>query len=98
MATLVRSSGAHLGGVVATTDWEKDFALPRDSVMRLSLRARTPAESQDLVLELRRGSLFQPSKARESEVALQSLGVFTGVSVALEEPEDCKRFSVLRAR
>jgi outer membrane protein insertion porin family len=39
------------------------------------------------LLELRRGSLFQPSKARESEAALQSLGVFTGVSVALEEPE-----------
>lgn len=31
------SSGAHLGGVVATTDWEKDFALPRDSVKSFTL-------------------------------------------------------------
>jgi arylformamidase len=27
-----RSSGAHLGGVVCVTDWEKDFGLPRDVV------------------------------------------------------------------
>jgi outer membrane protein insertion porin family len=39
------------------------------------------------LLELRRGSLFQPSKARESEGTLQALGVFTGVSVALQDPE-----------
>jgi outer membrane protein assembly complex protein YaeT len=39
------------------------------------------------LLSLRRGSLFKPSKAHESEAALQSLGVFTGVSVALEEPD-----------
>lgn len=39
------------------------------------------------LLSLRRGSLFQPSIARESEATLQALGVFTGVSVALEEPE-----------
>jgi outer membrane protein assembly complex protein YaeT len=39
------------------------------------------------LLALRAGSLFQPSKARESEATLQALGVFTGVSVALEEPD-----------
>jgi outer membrane protein assembly factor BamA len=39
------------------------------------------------LLSLRRGSLFQPSTARESEATLQALGVFTGVSVALEEPD-----------
>lgn len=27
-----RSSGAHLGGVVAITDWERDFGLPKDAV------------------------------------------------------------------
>jgi arylformamidase len=27
-----RSSGAHLGGVVAITDWQKDFRLPADTV------------------------------------------------------------------
>jgi arylformamidase len=27
-----RSSGAHLGGVVCVTDWEKDFGLPQDVV------------------------------------------------------------------
>ena len=26
------SSGAHLAGVVLTTDWEKDFALPKDTI------------------------------------------------------------------
>ena len=31
------SSGAHLGGVVATTDWEKDFALPEDAVKGYTL-------------------------------------------------------------
>jgi multiple sugar transport system permease protein len=36
------------------------------------------------LIGLRRGSLFQPSRARESESTLQALGVFTGVSVALE--------------
>ncbi|HKP58441.1 MAG TPA: POTRA domain-containing protein [Polyangiales bacterium] len=39
------------------------------------------------LLDLRRGSLFQPSKARESEATLQALGVFTGVSVGLQDPE-----------
>jgi outer membrane protein insertion porin family len=39
------------------------------------------------LLQLRRGSLFQPSKARESEATLQALGVFTGVSVGLQDPE-----------
>jgi outer membrane protein insertion porin family len=38
-------------------------------------------------LQLGRGALFRPGKARESEAELQSLGVFTGVSVALEDPE-----------
>jgi arylformamidase len=27
-----RSSGAHLGGVAITTDWERDFGLPRDMI------------------------------------------------------------------
>lgn len=31
------SSGAHLGGVVATTDWEKEFSLPRDTVKSFTL-------------------------------------------------------------
>ena len=31
------SSGAHLGGVVATTDWEKDYELPRDTVKGYTL-------------------------------------------------------------
>jgi arylformamidase len=31
------SSGAHLGGVLATTDWEKDFGLPRDIVKGYTL-------------------------------------------------------------
>jgi arylformamidase len=32
-----RSSGAHLGGVVATTDWKKDFGLPADTVKGYTL-------------------------------------------------------------
>jgi arylformamidase len=31
------SSGAHLGGVAATTDWEKDYELPRDAVKGYTL-------------------------------------------------------------
>lgn len=31
------SSGAHLGGVLASTDWEKDFSLPRDTVKGYTL-------------------------------------------------------------
>jgi arylformamidase len=31
------SSGAHLGGVAATTDWDRDFALPRDIVKGYTL-------------------------------------------------------------
>jgi arylformamidase len=31
------SSGAHLGGVVAITDWERDFALPADTVKGYTL-------------------------------------------------------------
>lgn len=31
------SSGAHLGGVVATTDWEKDYELPMDTVKGYTL-------------------------------------------------------------
>jgi arylformamidase len=31
------SSGAHLGGVVATTDWAKDFGLPADAVKGYTL-------------------------------------------------------------
>jgi arylformamidase len=32
-----RSSGAHLGGVVAITDWKKDFGLPADTVKGYTL-------------------------------------------------------------
>jgi len=32
-----RSSGAHLGGVVAITDWRKDFGLPADTVKGYTL-------------------------------------------------------------
>lgn len=32
-----RSSGAHLGGVVATTDWKRDFGLPADTVKGFTL-------------------------------------------------------------
>ena len=32
-----RSSGAHLGGVVAITDWKKDFGLPSDTVKGYTL-------------------------------------------------------------
>jgi arylformamidase len=32
-----RSSGAHLGAVVAITDWERDFGLPRDAVQGYTL-------------------------------------------------------------
>ena len=39
------------------------------------------------LLELHEGDLFQPSKARKSADAVQSLGVFTGVSVELGEPD-----------
>jgi outer membrane protein assembly complex protein YaeT len=50
----------------------------------------TERTDQDLVrevLELEPGDLFRPSAARESERQLSSLGVFTGVSVELQEPE-----------
>ncbi|HKU38402.1 MAG TPA: POTRA domain-containing protein, partial [Polyangiales bacterium] len=39
------------------------------------------------LLDLRRGSLYQPSKAHEGEATLQALGVFTGVSIGLQDPE-----------
>lgn len=48
---------------------------------------RTSASFIQKQLSLGRGALFRPSKARESEAELQSLGVFTGVSVGLEDPE-----------
>jgi outer membrane protein insertion porin family len=38
-------------------------------------------------LKLEAGDLFRPSLARESERELGTLGVFTGVSVALQDPE-----------
>ncbi len=38
-------------------------------------------------LKLEPGDLFRPSLARESERELGTLGVFTGVSVALQDPE-----------
>jgi outer membrane protein insertion porin family len=38
-------------------------------------------------LKLEPGDLFRPSLARDSERELGSLGVFTGVSVALQDPE-----------
>jgi arylformamidase len=31
------SSGAHLGGIAAATDWQKDFGLPRDAVKGCTL-------------------------------------------------------------
>jgi len=31
------SSGAHFGGVAATTDWQKDFGLPRDAIKGYTL-------------------------------------------------------------
>ncbi len=40
--------------------WLAWVGLPRDSAMRLTLRARTAAESQDVVLELRRPARFVP--------------------------------------
>ncbi|MDH5674014.1 MAG: BamA/TamA family outer membrane protein [Myxococcales bacterium] len=39
------------------------------------------------VLKLEPGDVYRPSQARESERALANLGVFTGVSVTLQEPE-----------
>ncbi|HEY2733478.1 MAG TPA: POTRA domain-containing protein, partial [Polyangiales bacterium] len=39
------------------------------------------------LLAIKPGDLFRPSKARESEIALSSLGVLTGVSVELEDPD-----------
>jgi outer membrane protein assembly factor BamA len=48
---------------------------------------RTSVDFMRGLLALRSGDLFRPSKARESEAALSSLGVFTGVSVELEDPD-----------
>ncbi|HEX2675417.1 MAG TPA: BamA/TamA family outer membrane protein, partial [Polyangiales bacterium] len=39
------------------------------------------------LLELHEGDLFTPSKARESADTVQTLGVFTGVSVEMGEPD-----------
>jgi outer membrane protein insertion porin family len=39
------------------------------------------------VLKIKVGDLFQPSLARESERELGTLGVFNGVSIALQNPE-----------
>ncbi|MDD9937940.1 MAG: BamA/TamA family outer membrane protein, partial [Myxococcales bacterium] len=39
------------------------------------------------VMTLEPGDIFRPSEARESERQLASLGVFTGVSVTMQEPE-----------
>ncbi len=44
--------------------WLAWIGLPRDSVMRLDLRARTPAESQQLTLTLRRPARFLPPSGR----------------------------------
>ncbi|MGE5927496.1 MAG: N-acetylmuramoyl-L-alanine amidase family protein, partial [Gemmatimonadota bacterium] len=44
--------------------WLAWVGLPRDSAMRLTLRARTPAESQDVTLELRRPPRFTPPADR----------------------------------
>lgn len=38
------------------------------------------------LMTLRPGSVYRPALARSSEAEIQSLGVFTGVSVALEDP------------
>ena len=48
---------------------------------------RTSVDFMRDLLALKTGDLFQPSKARRSEAALSSLGVFTGVSVELEDPD-----------
>lgn len=48
---------------------------------------RTSAGLVKRVVEIEPGDLYRPSVARESERQLAMLGVFTGVSVALEEPD-----------
>ncbi|HET8935062.1 MAG TPA: POTRA domain-containing protein [Polyangiales bacterium] len=48
---------------------------------------RTDAEFVRALLPLKSGQVFRPSLARESERNLAVLGVFTGISVRLEEPE-----------
>ncbi len=39
------------------------------------------------LLALQPGDLYQPSKARKSEETLQALGVFTGVSIGMQDPD-----------
>jgi outer membrane protein insertion porin family len=48
---------------------------------------RTSVDFMRGLLALAPGDLFLPSKARESENALSSLGVLSGVSVELEDPD-----------
>jgi outer membrane protein insertion porin family len=48
---------------------------------------RTSVDFMRGLLALKPGDLFRPSQARKSEAALSSLGVFTGVSVELEDPD-----------
>lgn len=58
-------------------------------VDRIEIRGadRTSHNLVRRVVELEPGDLYRPSIARESERQLGMLGVFTGVSVALEEPD-----------
>lgn len=44
--------------------WLAWVGLPRDSIMRLEMHARTPAESQQLTLTLRRPARFHPPAGR----------------------------------
>jgi outer membrane protein assembly factor BamA len=48
---------------------------------------RTSHDLVQQVMLLEPGDVYRPSVARESERELASLGVFTGVSVALEDPD-----------
>jgi outer membrane protein insertion porin family len=48
---------------------------------------RTSIDFIRSLVTLKRGDLFRPSQARDSERALSSLGVMTGISVQLEDPD-----------
>jgi outer membrane protein insertion porin family len=48
---------------------------------------RTSTDFIRSLLALKTGDLFRPSRARESERALSSLGVLSGISVELEDPD-----------
>jgi outer membrane protein assembly factor BamA len=48
---------------------------------------RTDQSFIESLVQLKRGDLFRPSKARESERSVGSLGAIAGVSVQLEDPD-----------